>query len=370
MITAVVIGLLYLSPALLLGAVLLGGRYPGERVLARPLRRRPTTRRRPLRRPLPRPPRRTTPRGGLLIAAGLAGRGPPPRALSPRPFRSQEFHHMKRLILSGALAAGSLGAFAAAAGAHVTLQPKAQTAGAYTVVNVRVPNERDTASTTKVRVAFPDGIYSVSYAAQAGWKVAIKKSALATPVSTEDGPITERVSSVTFTGSGRGLGRIAPGQFKEFPLSLQMPDQPGATLSFPAYQTYSNGEVVKWTGATGSDAPAPTVTLAAPVTALRAPVATAAHAPVTSRTPAPGAKVSNVKAVKVTFGESVVTGLISVTKGGREVKAKTAGLKPSNHAILQATFAKALSKGTYAVSWRARADDGHSESGTWSFTVR
>jgi len=73
----VVIGLLYLAPALLLAALLLGGRYPGERVLARPLRRRFTPRRRPLRRALPRPPRRTTPRGGLLIAAGLAGRGPP-----------------------------------------------------------------------------------------------------------------------------------------------------------------------------------------------------------------------------------------------------------------------------------------------------
>jgi hypothetical protein len=74
---AVVIGLLYLAPALLLGALLLGGRYPGERVLSRPLRRRFAVRRRPLPRVLPRPPRRTRPRGGLLIAAGLAGRGPP-----------------------------------------------------------------------------------------------------------------------------------------------------------------------------------------------------------------------------------------------------------------------------------------------------
>jgi uncharacterized protein YcnI len=277
---------------------------------------------------------------------------------------------MKQLLVAGTLAVGSLGAFAAAAHAHVTLQPKAQTAGAYTVVNVRVPNERDNGATTKVRVAFPDGIYSVSYAAQAGWKVAVKKSRLATPVPTEDGPITERVSSVTFSGSGRGLGRIAPGQFKEFPLSLQMPDQPGATLAFPAYPTYSDGEVVRWTGAAGTGTPAPTVTLAAPAAALRSPVARAAHAPVKSRTPAPGSKASSVKAVKVTFGESVVTGLISVSKDGREVKARTAGLKPSNQAILQATFARALAKGTYRVSWRGRADDGHSESGTWSFRVR
>jgi len=167
----------------------------------------------------------------------------------------------RHLAVAAVAAAGAFAVPAAAQG-HVTLQPKAQTAGAYTVVNVRVPNERDNASTTKVRVEFPDGIYSVSYAAQARWKVTVKKTRLATPVQTPDGPITERVSSVTFKGTGRGLGRIAPGQFKEFPLSLKMPDQPG-TLTFPAYQTYSNGEVVKWIGAPDAELPAPTLTLAA-----------------------------------------------------------------------------------------------------------
>jgi uncharacterized protein YcnI len=275
---------------------------------------------------------------------------------------------MKHLIAAGALAAGSLAAFAAAASAHVTLQPKAQTAGAYTVVNVRVPNERDTASTTRLRVEFPDGIYSVSYAAQAGWKISVKKSPLATPVQTEDGPITDHVTSVTFKGTGKGLGRIAPGQFKEFPLSLQMPNQPGATLTFPAYQWYSNGELVKWTGAPGADTPAPTVTLAAAPAAFRAPVAHAAHAAVKSRTPAPGSKAAKVKAVKVTFAESIVTGLISVSKGGTQLKAKTSGLNKKK-TVLAETFSKPLSKGSYTVSWRALADDGHRENGTWTFTV-
>jgi uncharacterized protein YcnI len=276
---------------------------------------------------------------------------------------------MKRLIAAGTLAAGSLAAFTAAASAHVTLQPKAQTAGAYTVVNVRVPNERDTASTTRVRVEFPDGIYAVSYAAQAGWKISVKESPLATPVQTEDGPITDHVTSVTFKGSGKGLGRIAPGQFKEFPLSLKMPDQPGATLTFPAYQWYSNGELVKWTGPAGADTPAPTVSLAAPAAALRAPVAIAAHAPVVGRTPAPGAKVTKAKSVKISFGEAIVTGLISVSKGGTPVKAKTSGLNKKK-TVLAETFSKPLSKGTYTVSWRALADDGHHEKGTWTFTVR
>jgi len=276
---------------------------------------------------------------------------------------------MKQLLLAGALAAGSLGAFAAAASAHVTLQPRAQTAGAYTVVNVRVPNERDNAATTKVRVGFPDGIYSVSYAAQAGWKVTVKKRPLATPIQTQDGPITERVSSVTFTGTGKGLGRIAPGQFKEFPLSLQMPDRPGASLAFPATQWYSDGERVAWTGAAGSAHPAPVVTLAAAAAALRGPVATAAHSPVKRRTPAPGSTVSTVRAVKVTFADAIVTGLISVSKDGTEVAAKTAGPNKRKTALV-ATFARPLSRGSYTVSWRARSGDGHSESGTWRFRVR
>ena len=46
------------------------------------------------------------------------------------------------------------------------------------------------------------------------------------------------------------------------------------------------------------------------------------------------------------------------------------GLQPSNHARLRAVFARRLPAGKYAVSWRARADDGHREHGTFRFTVR
>jgi methionine-rich copper-binding protein CopC len=95
-----------------------------------------------------------------------------------------------------------------------------------------------------------------------------------------------------------------------------------------------------------------------------------AHAPVVARTPAPNAKVSKVTSVKVTFGDAVITGLISLTKNGTTVTAKTSGLRSGNRAILQETFAKPLAKGVYQVSWRALADDGHHEAGTWKFTVR
>jgi len=96
-----------------------------------------------------------------------------------------------------------------------------------------------------------------------------------------------------------------------------------------------------------------------------------AHAPVLGTSPHDGATVSNVRTVSVRFGEAVVTGLITVKRAnGSTVAATASGLQPSNHARLRAAFAPKLPSGRYSVSWRARADDGHSERGTFRFTVR
>jgi methionine-rich copper-binding protein CopC len=96
-----------------------------------------------------------------------------------------------------------------------------------------------------------------------------------------------------------------------------------------------------------------------------------AHAPVVSTFPAKGATVSSVRTVSVRFGESVVTGLVSVARAdGSPVAPRAAGLDPRNKARLCATFARRLPAGSYKVSWRARADDGHSERGTFTFRVR
>jgi methionine-rich copper-binding protein CopC len=96
-----------------------------------------------------------------------------------------------------------------------------------------------------------------------------------------------------------------------------------------------------------------------------------AHAPVIGTFPAKGATVSNVRTVSVRFGDSVVTGLITVAGAdGTAVRARAAGLDPRNKARLRATFARRLRSGSYRVSWRARADDGHSERGTFTFRVR
>ena len=145
-------------------------------------------------------------------------------------------------------------ALPALAGAHVTIQPKTAEAGAYVVENIRVPNERDDAATTKVEVQLPDGFASLSYAPVPGWKVTVERAKLATPIQTDDGEVTEGVKQITWTAEGDG--GIEAGQFIDFPISVKIPEGQDQ-LTFKALQTYEGGEVVRWIGAPDSDKPAP-----------------------------------------------------------------------------------------------------------------
>jgi uncharacterized protein YcnI len=165
---------------------------------------------------------------------------------------------MKRTTIIAATTASAL-ALAAPAQAHVTLQPTQAPADGYTRLDVRVPNEEDAKATTKVVVQMPPGFAGVSYEPVPGWRGAVARRKLATPLQTPDGPLTEEVARLTFTATGDG---IAPGQFQDFGLSLHIPDRPAGTkLTFKALQTYAGGDVVRWIGAPDSDRPAPQVTL-------------------------------------------------------------------------------------------------------------
>ena len=70
---------------------------------------------------------------------------------------------MNRFRLAAALAAALTLAVPAAAGAHVTVQPGTVPAGGFTRLDVRVPTERENASTTKVQLKLPDGFAEASY---------------------------------------------------------------------------------------------------------------------------------------------------------------------------------------------------------------
>jgi uncharacterized protein YcnI len=165
------------------------------------------------------------------------------------------------------MAAGVLLVGAAPAWAHVSVSPSEATRGGFATLTFQVPNETESANTTKVAVQFPQDhpIADASVRAVAGWNIAVTKKKLTTPVTTDEGDtLTEAVNTVTWTATGSG---IAPGYFEQFQVSVGLPAE-GDTLTFPAVQTYDDRTVVRWidpTPASGAEPehPAPTLTLTA-----------------------------------------------------------------------------------------------------------
>ena len=154
------------------------------------------------------------------------------------------------------------------ASAHVTLNPNEVPADSFSRFAVRVPNERPNAGTTKVVLQLPEGLFFVSFQPKAGWTRTVTMEKLDPPVELFGETYSERVATVTWEG-----GTIAPGEFDEFGMSAKVPAEQG-TLTFPATQTYSNGEVVRWIGAADADTPAPRVELTAAVEETAAPAET------------------------------------------------------------------------------------------------
>ena len=96
----------------------------------------------------------------------------------------------------------------------------------------------------------------VSYEPVEGWSAEVKSEKLDQPAEAFGEEINEQVDTVTFTADAEAA--IQPGQFRDFGLSVGLPESVGAgeTLSFPALQTYDSGEVVRWIGPADADAPA------------------------------------------------------------------------------------------------------------------
>jgi periplasmic copper chaperone A len=147
---------------------------------------------------------------------------------------------------------------APSAAAHVTVNPDAVAADSFARFAIRVPTERENASTTKVTVRLPRGLFFVSFQPKPGWKRTITTAKLDPPAEVFGEQVTERVATVTWEG-----GRIAPGEFDEFGMSAKVPNAVGTKLTFPSVQTYSNGEIVRWIGPPDAEEPAPRVTLEA-----------------------------------------------------------------------------------------------------------
>ncbi|MEU6220556.1 YcnI family protein [Streptomyces sp. NPDC047022] len=171
-----------------------------------------------------------------------------------------------RVAVVGATAASAVLVLSVPAFAHVTVQPENGAAkGSFAVVDFKVPNERDNASTTKVEVNLPADhpLASVMPQPVDGWKVDITKSKLDKPITMHGKQIDQAVTKVTWTTTGKG---IEPGYFQKFPLSIGMLPEDTDQLVFKALQTYSNNEVVRWiepqkSGQEEPDNPAPVLQL-------------------------------------------------------------------------------------------------------------
>ena len=143
---------------------------------------------------------------------------------------------MRRALILATLV---LGALAPGAAAHVQVTPAQVAPGDAALFTVLVPNERDVPTTT-VAVQIPDGVIPFAFEETPGWE------------RTEQQAANGALESVTWTGS------LPAGSFVRFTFLASSPEAEG-TLTFPAVQTYEDGQEAAWIGAPDSEEPAPTV---------------------------------------------------------------------------------------------------------------
>lgn len=158
------------------------------------------------------------------------------------------------LITSGTIAV-ALGTGTAAA--HVSADPEEAEQGGTAHFAFRVPNERDDASTVRIKVVLPEEqpLSSVRTAPVPGWHAELEKVRLPEPVEVADSQVTEAVRSITWTAD-QGAG-ISPDEFQEFRVSLGTLPTDTDQLVLPTAQVYDSGEIVNWDTPQDEGAPEP-----------------------------------------------------------------------------------------------------------------
>lgn len=153
---------------------------------------------------------------------------------------------------TGVLTAVLLAAGAAAASAHVTVDPSETSAGGFTKLTFSVPNESATAKTNRLEVKLPTEtpLTSVSVKPMDGWQAQIITSDLPAPVQVNGATVTKAPTSVVWTADE--AHQIGQNEFQTFTISVgRLPDA-GTTLVLPAAQGYTDGTTVNWADAGGS----------------------------------------------------------------------------------------------------------------------
>lgn len=136
------------------------------------------------------------------------------------------------------LALASLGA---AASAHVTVSPEQSAPGAREKYELRVPNERKSATIT-VEIRFPAGLRVTAVEQKSGWSAEAFRDAAGNLIGV------------------RWIGNLPPEQFTEFGMLAQNPAK-GGELVFTAIQAFADGTKIEWAGPASSKTPGARVRL-------------------------------------------------------------------------------------------------------------
>jgi uncharacterized protein YcnI len=149
------------------------------------------------------------------------------------------------------------------ADAHVKISPNTAAPGDDIEVTFRVPNEMENAGTVKVEIDLPTKtpFAGADYQPVAGWTARIITAKLPKPIINDGVQVTEAPVKIIYTANP-GV-EIKVGQFQQFPIALDLTPNTGS-VEFPTFQTYSNGQIVKWDEKTPADGeepdnPAPTL---------------------------------------------------------------------------------------------------------------
>ena len=143
-----------------------------------------------------------------------------------------------------------------AANAHVKISPNTAAAGDDIEVTFRVPNEMENAGTVKVEIDLPTKtpFAGADYQPVPGWTARVVSAKLPKPIVNDGVQVTEAPVKVIYTANP-GV-EIKVGQFQEFPIALDLTPDTGS-VEFPTFQTYSNGQIVKWDEKTPADGEEP-----------------------------------------------------------------------------------------------------------------
>jgi uncharacterized protein YcnI len=201
--------------------------------------------------------------------------------------------------------------FATSAWAHVTMHPETLPAGTSdTELTFRVPNERDNANTVRLQVFFPSNLplLTVNVLPIPGWSAKVDTQTLSKPIQTDDGPVDQVVTDITWTATSGG---ITPGQYQDFDVSAgKVPDRTG-TVVFKSLQTYTSGEIVRWIQVADSQDPAPDTP--APVLTLTGPTPTTMA---TATTSSNSSTTEGLAIGAIVLAGLAVIGVVLIARGG------------------------------------------------------